>query len=174
MKTFYINDFLVNPEKVENSRWATSNGFCFNQKGEVCIVYEDEKGCWNLPGGGRENTETPLETFTREVREETQCEPINVKYFHAVRAKHTNEHGEEIAFENLNEEFQKSTRYCFRYICKLENILEFIPRKDGTEIDERKFVTLEELPKYIPWLTETENGRESFLKLKEILKIKNI
>ena len=47
-----------------------------------------------------------------------------------------------------------------------------MPRKNVnnfiSEIDERKFVSLDELPKYITWLETSENGRESF----EILKSK--
>jgi hypothetical protein len=61
----------------------------------------------------------------------------------------------------------------FRFICKLKNIGEFTPRKVTgsfeSEIDEIKFVNLDDLPTYITWLESSENGKESFEKLKSII-----
>lgn len=153
MPAIYVNDFEINPNgNLENVNWGAANGFCFDEKGKVAIVYEHEKGYWTLPGGGREVNETPEQTFVREVNEEAQAEPYDIKYFHCV-------------YE------QSEKEVCFRFICKLKNIQDFIPNKNVNghicEIDERKFVTLEELPNYITWLKDSENGRESFEILKE-------
>jgi ADP-ribose pyrophosphatase YjhB (NUDIX family) len=161
MRYEYVNDYLIQPENFENLNWSGSNGFCFDETGKVCVVWEENKGYWTLPGGGREGNETPEETFTREVKEEAQCDAGNIKYFHCVYAKCFDEKGLEVKVPE--------NQICYRYICDLKNIQEFVPNKNGHEIDERKFVSLEELPNYLPWLKDTENGRESFGKLKEII-----
>ncbi len=166
MRFEYYNDYLTKDTDSDKVDWRAANGFCFDENGLVCIVWEEEKGFWNLPGGGREGNENPRETFVREVLEETQCEATEVEFFHSVYAKCFDENGVEIKVpENAR---------CFRYICKLKNIQEFIPSKNinghVTEIDERKFVTLEELPNYINWLKDTENGKMSFERLKNIIK----
>ena len=154
MKNISYIDFETPVENHNTIPWASANGYCLNNKKEVCIVWEEEKGVWNLPGGGKEVGETPEQTFRREVEEETQCIPSNIKYLHSVYAR---------CFEDVNNEtaYTEDPR-CFRFICTLENIEPFIPRKNGMEIDERKFVSIDELPQYIPWLENSENGRESF------------
>ena len=154
----YINDYNINSKtKLQDLGldWNGANGFCFDESGKVAIVWEEEKGYWCLPGGGRENNETPEETFKRGVREEVQADvdESTLKYFHCV--------------------YEKSEKQiCFRFICKLKNIENFVPRKNInnfiSEIDERKFVSLEDLPKYITWLETSETGKESFEVLKKI------
>ena len=69
----YINDYDINPKTNLQDlglEWSGANGFCFDENGKVAIVWEDEKGYWCLPGGGKENNEIPAETFLREVKEE--------------------------------------------------------------------------------------------------------
>lgn len=45
----------------------------------VKLAFDDpEAGCWNLPGGGVEPGESPLEALTREFHEETGLVPSNV------------------------------------------------------------------------------------------------
>ncbi len=161
MKYEYINDYKIIPQDHKELDWSGSNGFCFDEEGRVCIVWEDEKKRWDLPGGGREGDENPEETFVREVKEETQCDAYDIKYFHSVNAKCFNEFGQEVK-DPVN-------RICFRYICRLKNIQEFVPNQNGHEIDKRVFVSLEELPNYLTWLKETENGKESFEKLRTII-----
>lgn len=163
MKTIFYNDFDYRPDQnLKPESWAGANGFCFDEEGKVAIVFEIEKGEWNLPGGGKEAGETPEQTFIREVKEEAQADATEVEYFHCVYAKDFDGEGNEIFKSKIS----------FRFICKLKNITEFIPRLGDFEIDERKFVTLEELPEYITWLRDAENGRESFEILKQ--KIKNL
>lgn len=158
LKLKYYNDYEIRDVDHSKVIWAGANGFCFDESGKVAIVLEHEKGFWNLPGGGREGTETPIETFVREVVEETQCQPTYIKYFHCVYAKCFDASGAEVPV--------KENAISFRYVCRLKSIQEFVPRKDGQEMDERKFVTLEELPEYITWLKDSENGRESLERLK--------
>lgn len=160
MKYEYINDYTIRPENHLNLDWSGANGFCFDESGRVCVVWEKEKGYWTLPGGGREDREIPEETFVREVNEESQCDAVGVEYLHCVYAKCLDENGVEVKVPE--------NRICFRYICKLKNIQDFVPNKNGHEIDERRFVNLDELPNYITWLKDTENGANSFKRLKKI------
>jgi 8-oxo-dGTP pyrophosphatase MutT (NUDIX family) len=164
MKTIFYNDFDYRPdENLNPDSWNAANGFCFDDEGKVAIVFEIEKGEWNLPGGGKEMGETPEQTFIREVKEEAQAEATEIEYFHSVYTKTFDEDGKEIS--------DPESKIGFRFICKLKNIEEFEPNKIVNsfkcEIDERKFVTLEELPNYITWLKDAENGRESFEILKQ-------
>lgn len=170
----FFNDYNINPEQVESSNWTAANGFCFDEKGRVAIVWEKEKNYWTLPGGGKENNETPEQTFIREVKEEVQADVDleSIKYFHAVYARFYDDFGNKVNAANGTRD-EKLQQICFRFICKLKNISEFVPNKNEnnfvSEIDERKFVTIEELPKYITWLEDSENGKESFEILKKML-----
>lgn len=161
MKTNIYNDFVTQASQHAKIMWTSSNGFCLNAQKEICIVWEEEKGEWNLPGGGREEGENPEQTFIREVEEESQCTPTNIQFIHSVYSKTLTDEGAEIITE-------KDGR-CFRFICDLVDIEDFVPRKNGTEIDERKFVAFEELPTYISWLADSENGRESYEVLRKYI-----
>lgn len=164
MGYIFYNDFDIKPAQYPSLNWSGANGFCFDSEGNVCIVWEEEKKFWTLPGGGKEKDESPQETFEREVREETQSEAVAITYFHAVYAKCFDENNNEIPV--------KENAIVFRYICRLEHISPFQPIQNNTrvtEIDERRFVSLEEVPDYLTWLKDTENGRESLNTLRVIL-----
>lgn len=166
MKLIYKSDFCKNEnweEKINKSGFSGSSGFCLNDKNEICIVLAEDKDYWTLVGGGRENNETPLETFIREVNEEAQADPVLIKFFQIINANYFE--GDEVT-KITNQEIVLPG---IRFICKLENIKDFIPNQNGFEIIERKFVSVEGLPNYIPWLQDSENGRESLEILKKML-----
>ena len=138
MKIIYQNSL----KPLENIPWDGCSAFAYNEKGEFCIVWGDCKDCWSLPGGGREVGESEIECLKREIQEEVQAEAENIEYLYSVFG-----YGE-------GKEAQHH-----RYLCKLTNMQNFIPNKDGFEISEIKFVSLKDLPNYITWLNE-ENGKE--------------
>lgn len=175
MKIIYSNNFDKNALESLGEKFSGSNGFCYNEKGEFCIVFGDKKDYWNLPGGGREGNETPLETFIREVREETQADAAQIEFFQIVDGNMFDENGVELAYEEKlkHVENEMSLLPGVRYVAKLINIEEFVSNKDGFEIEDRKFVSIEELPKYITWLETSENGREAYKVLKDYMKSKS-
>ncbi len=52
--------------------------YAFNQSGELLMVQE-HKGTWDIPGGGREGSETIEQTATREVLEEACVKIKNIQ-----------------------------------------------------------------------------------------------
>lgn len=49
-------------------------GMIFDEKGRVLLVHRRDYDLWNLPGGGLENLESPIDGVKREVKEETGLE----------------------------------------------------------------------------------------------------
>lgn len=41
MKSEYVNDYLLKPEDYKNLEWSGANGFCFDESGKVCVVWEE-------------------------------------------------------------------------------------------------------------------------------------
>jgi len=54
-------------------------GIIFDEQGRVLLCHRTDQDLWNLPGGGVESRESPIETARREVREETGFEVEIVK-----------------------------------------------------------------------------------------------
>ena len=56
-----------------------ARGIIFNDKGEIAIFHKRLKNEYKLPGGGIENNENAINSFCREIMEETGCEISNIK-----------------------------------------------------------------------------------------------
>ncbi len=69
----YVDNKMTNPLIRHASR-----GIVFNDFSEIAVFNKRNKNEYKLPGGGRESNETPTETFTREILEETGCEVKDV------------------------------------------------------------------------------------------------
>ncbi len=69
------NDFGYNYSEPVNPRVRlASRGIVLRSDGKIAVFNKSNKNEYKLPGGGRENDESPEETFKREVLEETGCE----------------------------------------------------------------------------------------------------
>lgn len=160
MKTVYKNF----SEPIPDLDWSGSQAVCLNDKNEICIVLADDKNYWTLVGGGKEGDETPVQTLVREVSEEAQAEidMESLEYMLTIWAWDEDDEGNKM--ESRCKHLQNH-----RYICKLKNIQEFIPNLGGFEILKRKFVPLKDLHIYLPWVVETENGKEFYEMLKSKL-----
>ena len=122
-------------------KYTQVSGYIFNEKEELLIVKNDNS--WTIPGGHPELYEYTYGTLIREVMEEACVSIKDIKYLGAVEV-----------IEN-NEKY-----YQLRYVAKVEK---------EYEINERKFVKLEELNKYIKW----SNGITFQAQLKSVEKLFN-
>ena len=115
--------------EVKNERYTQVSGYVFDDQGKLLIVKNEDT--WTIPGGHPEKGETQQQTLCRELMEEACITLKDINYIGAVEVV---ENGE--------------TYYQLRYTTKVDKILPF---KQEWEICERKFVELEDLPKYIKW-----------------------
>ena len=125
-KILWCEGFKLNSEK-----HTQVSGYVFNDQNQLLIVKNGKT--WTIPGGHPEANETYLQTLDRELMEEACITLKDVNYLGAVEVV---EDGE--------------TYYQLRYTAKVKDVLPF---KQEWEISERKFVDLEDLPKYIKWST---------------------
>lgn len=123
-KICWIDNFELKGEK-----YTQVSGYIFNDKNQLLIVKGGKT--WTVPGGHPEQGETQFETLKREIIEEACVTIKDIKYLGAVEVV---ENGE--------------TYYQLRYTAKVNEILPF---KGEWETDERLFVDLKDLSKYIKW-----------------------
>lgn len=123
-KICWIDNFELKGEK-----YTQVSGYIFNDKNQLLIVKGGKT--WTVPGGHPEQGETQFETLKREIIEEACVTIKDIKYLGAVEVV---ENGE--------------TYYQLRYTAKVDEILPF---KGEWETDERLFVDLKGLSKYIKW-----------------------
>jgi hydroxymethylpyrimidine pyrophosphatase-like HAD family hydrolase/8-oxo-dGTP pyrophosphatase MutT (NUDIX family) len=144
-------------------KWITQDAFyeCFvtqiygyvvDDKGKVAIV--KTKHGWQLPGGKPEPGESFVQTLTREVAEECNCEivdPIQLGFIKVFR--------EELWAPIIQ----------LRFICKLKNQLDDLLR---FETDQVLFVSPPELETYFPWFNTPNYIEEYACFMAKLLKIK--
>lgn len=107
--------------------------FCKNNDNKYCIVKDYDEEFYSLPGGGCELDESPINGVKREMFEEAQ-----------IVGKNFNLLGTVMVNIFYNDKKIASTQH-LRYLCEIENMSEFIPRKDGFEVEDRLFVDKDEL-----------------------------
>lgn len=157
-------------EWVESGNWNGANCVLLDENKSICIVKtrDDDDGIpsrWMFPGGGKEVGESPEECVTREIKEEAQVDVENLEYLMTAYGEVYDDEDNLVTEGDL----VLKNRPQFRFIGRAKNIQEFVPEKDGFEIVERKFVTIEELPDYIVWLNNGTNGNEFYEMLKKRL-----
>lgn len=123
-KIRWIKDFQLNGEK-----YTQVSAYVFNENNQLLIVKNGST--WTIPGGHPEKGETKLETLEREMMEEACITLKEINYLGAVEVVENDE-----------------VYYQLRYTAFVKDILPF---KKEWEIDERKFINIDELPKYIKW-----------------------
>lgn len=115
---------------VTDKKVTQVSGYVFDNEGKLLIVHNKETNTWTIPGGHLEKGETREETLKRELMEEACVTLKDINYLGAV------------------EVVENETYYQTRYTAHINKVLEF---KEEWEIDERKFVTIKDLPNYITW-----------------------
>lgn len=115
--------------KLTTEKYTQVSGYVFNEKNQLLIVKNGKT--WTIPGGHPEIGETTIQTLTRELMEEACVTLKDINYLGAVEVV---EKGE--------------IYYQLRYTAKLDEIKPF---KEEWEINEREFIDLKDLNKYISW-----------------------
>ena len=123
-------------------------GFCRDSKsGNFCLVRETGSDHFGLPGGGCEVGESPRGAFERELMEETQLKGENIRVVGATKI--------DMYLKDGKKHLQ--TILQFRFYADILNIPDFVPNRDGFEIEERIFVPFSDLSARVDWL-KTEVG----------------
>lgn len=115
--------------EITNEKYTQVSGYIFNDNNQLLIVKNHKT--WTIPGGHPEVAETKEETLKREIMEESCISLKNIKYLGAVEVIEDGEVYYQLRFTAITKEI--------------------LPFKEEWEINERKFVDLKELDKYITW-----------------------
>ncbi len=115
--------------KITTEKYTQVSGYIFNDKNQLLIVKNGDT--WTIPGGHPEKGETQIETLSRELMEEACVILRDIKYLGCVEVVEKNE-----------------VYYQLRYTAKVKEILPFTKE---WETNERLFVDLKDLSKYIKW-----------------------
>ena len=129
-------------------------GFVVTEDDLVVLVRDKGEERFTPVGGGVEANEAAQDAFIRELKEEAQLQASDIHLLGTVEVK--------------DEENGSDRELQVRYACRPEKIEEFIPCKDGFEVQQRIFVHIDELPRYVKWLN-TPDGEEMFEALKEYI-----
>ncbi|MFA5828388.1 MAG: NUDIX hydrolase [Candidatus Shapirobacteria bacterium] len=110
-------------------------GVCVNDDKETLIYRAPGKTNWNLPGGTPEGNESPIETLKRELIEEVDIEVERIKPLGVQKVVFS----DGVIF------------YQARFYCKIKKILSQTVDPATGLLNERKFVKIAELNKYLKW-----------------------
>ena len=116
-------------------------GICFNEKNEILIIKGPDSDKWQIPGGTPEGGETREQTLIREIQEEADvlikdCTPLGVQ---------------QIDHPNNPNKVDGDKFFQYRYICKVDKVLEQTPDPATKITFKRKFVPSQEVTQYVKW-----------------------
>jgi 8-oxo-dGTP pyrophosphatase MutT (NUDIX family) len=107
--------------------------FCKNLKGEFCVVRDRDENFYSLPGGGCELGEPPETCAQREISEEAQITCKNIRLLGSILVE-------------LKKNCLVVSRFQhIRYIADLNEMMDFVPLKNGYETNIRKFLPFSKL-----------------------------
>lgn len=115
--------------------------------GKYCIVRDFDESHFSLPGGGCNLGEPSTMCLRREVLEEAQLELEDYRLI-----------GRVIVSFSVDDKVVSQVAHD-RYLSKIEFIEDFIPRKDGFEIEERDFVSVDDLQSKVMLLQNDTGDR---------------
>lgn len=69
-----------------------ADAFIVNGAGEILLIRRADDGCWAMPGGWVEPSETPADAAVRETEEETGLTVSVVGLVHTARRPHSTHH----------------------------------------------------------------------------------
>lgn len=122
-------------------------GFSLTKDNLVMLVKEKDDDRFTPPGGGSEEGETAVETLKRELLEEGQFEPQNIRLLGSL----------EVVNPDAEEDIQKHNLQV-RFVCDIDNLEKFVPMQDG-ETKKRIFVYYKDMPEYVGFIDKYTSGR---------------
>lgn len=114
-------------------------GIVFNPEGEILLI--EENGRWKIPGGTPEGNETPLETLSRELIEES-----DVSYQKALPLG-----AQRVDFIDNPHPTEGDLYYQLRYVCLIKSLLPQTPDPATGLINPRMFVPATKVTEYVNW-----------------------
>lgn len=120
---------------------------------KYCIVRDFDESHFSLPGGGCELGESSVACLKREIQEEAQFKIKSHELLGRVI----------IHFVSKGKVLSQVAHD--RYFCMVDEIGDFLPRKNGFEVEERKFIELKDLQKRV-MLLQNSTGDKIILQLK--------
>ena len=118
----------------------------------ICCVKNHKSGEWGLPKGTPENDETPLETATRELKEETGIKEIEISEYPMLEERYT--------FEREGSTHSKTVEYFISFVSEM-----IVETENLDGIDEVRWIKIEDSDKLFKFQDLINLTR----KLKEIL-----
>jgi 8-oxo-dGTP pyrophosphatase MutT (NUDIX family) len=136
----YKFTFIDSDSHEKFSPIAQSYGICFDKDGKIAIGRNSLtfNGRWMLPGGRRENGESPEQTLKRELLEELDLTVDKYKLIGAQKVEYP-------------DDVSKKPFYQFRYAVIIKEAKPLTPDPDNGIVWERKFVNPSEVNSYIKW-----------------------
>jgi 8-oxo-dGTP diphosphatase len=108
-------------------------GIIKNSEGRILLLREKD-GSWDLPGGGLEHGEDPIQTLTREITEETRMKVVRI-----------NENPVAFWSININKKVGSPILKWFAFVLYEARVSgEFIPNLDSEESQEGKYFSIDE------------------------------
>jgi 8-oxo-dGTP pyrophosphatase MutT (NUDIX family) len=127
----YLETNEINSDK---SKTVTTQAMAMCKKNKkYCVVRDFDEDFFSIPGGGCELRENSLECIKREILEEAQFECENYSLMGRLFVSF---YDGDILLTRISHD---------RYLCSVNDFNDFIPRKCGFEIEERKFLDLDEI-----------------------------
>ncbi|MFA7193624.1 MAG: NUDIX domain-containing protein [Candidatus Paceibacterota bacterium] len=121
------NDFSAIPDELIKK----AHGVCIHNN-KILLVLHPEWNIWSIPGGGRDEGETIIETLHREVLEETNCNVVSL---------------EPIAYQKIQAS-DGDLYYATFYLCDVVPEGDFVEDVAGN-ITEIKWISFDEYKNYI-------------------------
>lgn len=141
-------------KKLAEGKATQVYGFVITADNLIALVRDKGEERYTPVGGGVEDGESAQEAFVRELEEEAQLKPQKLELLGTLE---------------IVDELQAERHLQVRYACWPESINDFIPCKGGFEVEERVFVHIDELPRYIHWIN-TPDGQLLYRTLRQVAK----
>ncbi|MCA9376606.1 NUDIX domain-containing protein [Candidatus Nomurabacteria bacterium] len=138
----YLFDVITssNFKKIKNIRQVYTL-MLSKDKDKIMLVHNTQ-GIWILPGGGVERGESHIDTIVREVREETNCDidlsTVEPLYYQLTYVKKPSGRWE-----------YHSAQLRYKAVVKKER--KFVEDPDNGDIDEVRWVSIDEIHRYLDW-----------------------